>query len=188
VDNIYNVIPVIENENFILRAIDAERDLNNLFAVYSDEKAVPLFNSDNCHGDNFYYTTPERMKEAIDFWNIEYQKKYYVRMAAEDKATHTAIGTIELFNRRSDDYYNNCGLLRLDLRSDYETEAAVISILDIIVPRAKELFSCDFIATKAVPAAEKRISALKKYGFRLSEHYLIGNDGKKYGSYYVMNL
>ena len=35
------------------------------------------------------------------------------------KNTNCAMGTIELFNRKAKDYFNNCGLLRLDLRSDY---------------------------------------------------------------------
>lgn len=186
--DIYEVIPVLEGDSFLLRAIDADRDLDDLFKVYSDEKAVPFFNSDNCHGDDFYYKTKERMKEAIAFWNLEYTKKYYVRMTVEDKSTHTAIGTIELFNRKADDYFNNCGLLRVDLRSDYETEKYIGDILAIIVPKTKELFGCDRIATKAIAAAENRVSALKKYGFQLSEHVLIGFDGTEYDSYYIMNL
>ena len=186
--DIYEVIPTLESESFLLREIDLDRDLNDLLKVYSDEKAVPLFNSDNCHGDNFNYKTIERMKQAIDFWNLEYQKKYYVRMAIEDKSTHTAIGTIELFNRKADDYYNNCGLLRLDLRSDYEIENHIIDILNIIIPKTRELFGCDKIATKAIPTAKNRISALKKCGFHPSEHLLIGFDGTKYASYHIMEL
>lgn len=186
--DIYSVIPILENENFILRAINSNEDLDDLYEVYSDEKAVPFFNSDNCHGDTFYYKTKDRMKQAIDFWNLEYQKKYYVRMAIEDKSVHKVVGTIELFNRQAEDYFNNCGLLRLDLRSDYETENHIFDILGIIVPKAKELFGCNIIATKAIKAADNRISVLERYGFALSEHCLIGFDGTKYDSYYVMEL
>lgn len=52
--DIYEVIPILNNKNLILRAIDSDKDLNDLLAVYSDVKAVPFFNSDNCHGDTFY--------------------------------------------------------------------------------------------------------------------------------------
>ena len=27
--------------------------------VYGDKNALPFFNSDNCHGDNFYYPDEE---------------------------------------------------------------------------------------------------------------------------------
>lgn len=185
---IYEVIPTLEGKRFLLRAIDLNSDLDDLLKVYADEKAVPFFNSDNCHGDDFHYKTRERMKEAIEFWNFEYAQKYYVRMAIEDKSTHIAIGTIELFNRKAEDYFNNCGLLRLDLRSDYETEKHITDVLAIIVPKTKELFGCDWIATKAIANAENRVLALKKYGFQLSEHVLIGSDGTEYDSYYTMNL
>ena len=58
--NIYEECPVLENDLFLLRMVE-ENDVKDLLKVYSDIKAVPLFNSDNCHGDNFYYETIERM-------------------------------------------------------------------------------------------------------------------------------
>lgn len=98
------------------------------------------------------------------------------------------IGTIELFNRKAKDYFNNCGLLRLDLRSDYEKQDYIEDILGVIVPRTKELFQCDKLATKAIPIAKERIKALEHVGFRLSEECVIGHDGIQYNSYYVMTV
>ena len=43
-------------------------DWKELIVVYKDAMCVPFFNSDNCHGDIFYYSTQERMKKAIGFW------------------------------------------------------------------------------------------------------------------------
>lgn len=186
--DIYKKIPVLQNDRFVLRAIHKQTDTQDLLKVYSDEKAVPLFNSDNCNGDDFHYATMERMIKALDFWEFSYQNRYFVRWAVEDKKTQVVIGTIELFNRRSEDYFDNCGLLRLDLRSYYETKACIESILEIIVPRAKEMFGCDKIATKAVSAARERIAALEHMEFRLSDETIIGHDGTKYGSYYVMEV
>ena len=80
-----------------------------------------LINSDNCE-NGFYYTSIEEMKDTIAFWKREYQSRYYVRWAIIDKNANCAIGTIELFNRKANDYFNDCGLLRLDLRSDYEKQ------------------------------------------------------------------
>ena len=185
IKNVYSEIPVLENDRFILRAIRGEKDADDLLKVYSDEKAVPFFNSDNCNGDDFHYDTMERMRKAIGFWDYSYRQQFFVRWAIEDKENAVVIGTIELFNRSAGDYFSNCGLLRLDLRSDYETKDHIESILSIIIPGAEELFACDKIATKAIADAGERILALESLGFRLSKETLIGHDGAKYNSYYV---
>lgn len=105
-----------------------------------------------------------------------------------DKSINCAIGTIELFNRKAKDYFNNCGLLRLDLRSDYEKQDIAEDILGIVIPKTKEMFSCEMIATKAIPIAKERIGALEYKGFCLSEESVIGHDGTKYDSYYVWEV
>ncbi len=185
--DVYDKIPVLESKDFLLREIDEVKDVEDLLKVYSDKTAVPLFNSDNCVND-FYYVSMKQMKDTIKFWKKEYQKRYYVRWAVIDKNLNQAIGTIELFNRKENDYFNNSGLLRLDLRSDYERQDCIENILGIIVPETKELFGCDKVATKAIPIAKERIGALEHMGFCLSEESVIGHDGAKYGSYYVMEV
>ena len=45
-----NHCPFYEDENYLVRKLEA-LDASDLLSVYSDEKAVPLFNSDNCNGD-----------------------------------------------------------------------------------------------------------------------------------------
>ena len=65
--SVYDEVPVFENEDFILRFVTID-DAKDLLEVYSDKNARPFFNSDNCHGDNFYYQTIERMNDAINFW------------------------------------------------------------------------------------------------------------------------
>lgn len=70
--NIYETCPVLENERFKLRLVEKE-DTGDLLKVYSDKNALPFFNSDNCDGDNFYYSTKERMAEAFDFWKLSYE-------------------------------------------------------------------------------------------------------------------
>ena len=184
--DVYEQIPIMESEKFLLREIN-DADANDLLKVYSDVNSVTIFNSDNCVGD-FYITTMQDINRMIDFWRIEYQKRYYVRWAIIDKKTKSAIGTIELFNRKAEDYFNNCGLLRLDLRSDYENQDIIEDILGIIIPKTKEMFVCEMIATKAISIAKERITALEQMGFGLSEEVLVGHDGKKYDSYYVREV
>ncbi len=183
--DVYKSCPTFENEHFLLRYV-SENDCLDLLKAYSDKKAVPLFNSDNCGGDDFYYATEERMLEAIRYWFFEYERKGFVRWSIVDKTTQQAIGTIELFHRKSKDYFTKCGLLRLDLRSDYEVENKIISILSPILKPTFKLFHCNKIATKAVPEAKERISALKELGFNLSKEKLIGHDKTEYDNYYVL--
>ena len=184
--DVYEQIPFMENEKFLLREID-DADAEDLLRVYSDVNAVPIFNSDNCTGD-FYVTAMEDIHRMVEFWKREYQSRYYVRWAIIDKSTACAIGTIELFNRKAKDYFNNCGLLRLDLRSDYEKQDRIEDILGIIIPETKDMFAYEMIATKAVSIAKERIRALEHMGFGLSEETLIGHDGTKYDSYYVREV
>ena len=188
----YEKCPILENENYQLRLVETS-DAPDLLLVYSDEKAVPFFNSDNCNGDDFHYTTLERMQSAIDFWLWAYRDKGFVRWAIIDKNTRQAIGTIELFNRRAidgqkpRDYFNECGLLRLDLRSDYEYADRIREILSLIVPPVFELFACRMIATKIPPFAEQRKAAAEQLGFALSEEKLIGGDDNRvYTDYFVL--
>ncbi len=183
--NVYENVPKFENENFLLRMV-SNSDIDSLLKVYSDKKSLPFFNSDNCHGDTFYYDTMEKMEKAIEFWLYSYQEKYFVRWSIIDKSTNKAIGTIELFHRDANDYFTNTGLLRLDLASDYEKESIIEDILNLIISDTYELFYCDKIATKAISTAIERIQALRNCGFISTDNVLIGGDGTKYHSYYVL--
>lgn len=186
VQNVYKICPQFENEDYLLRFVSAE-DYPDLLKVYSDKKSVPFFNSDNCGGDDFYYTTEEKMKEVIEYWLWEYSRKGFVRWSIIDKSTQQAIGTIELFHRKSKDYFTKCGLLRLDLRSDYESSDTIAEILSPLIAPTFKLFHCSKIATKAIPEASERIAALKRLGFKLSAERLIGHDGTEYADYYILN-
>ncbi len=184
--DVYENCPLLENEQYLLTLVSKD-DWRDLIKVYSDVKAVPFFNSDNCNGDDFYYTTEARMKQAIDFWLAEYGRRYYVRWSVRDKISGEIIGTIEFFNRKAEDYFNDCGLLRVDLRSDYELTARIKPLLSLVIETCFDLFACDKIATKAIPTAVERIYALKSVGFKLSDKKIIGHDGSEYGEYYVLN-
>lgn len=183
--NPYETCPVYENEKFLLRLVE-NADAPDLLRVYSDEKAVPYFNGDNCHGDDFHYTSLERMQSAVDFWLFSYRSGYFVRWSILDKDAGEAVGTIELFNRPSQDYFNNCGLLRLDLRSDYERREHILDILSLIAPPAFEAFGCSMVATKIPSFASERKYAAEQSGFTASREKLIGDDGTAYTDYYVL--
>lgn len=194
--NPYEKCPVFENESYLLRLVTAE-DAADLLKVYSDERAVPFFNSDNCHGDDFHYTTPERMQRAVEFWQYSYENGYFVRWAVVEKRENRAVGTIELFRREVHpenekrakwDYFDGSGILRLDLRSDFERTEKIREILSLILPEAFALFGCDMIATKIHPENAERKKAAERLGFLLTQEKLIGEAGEPYGDYYVLKM
>lgn len=185
--SVYEICPIIENDQYLFRLVE-KKDAKDLIKVYGDKFALPFFNSDNCNGDNFYCQTMENMEEAIKYWRMEYDGKGFVRFAIIDKAKGEAIGTIELFRRLSEDYFNDCGILRLDVAREYENMASLAAILEVIVPPAYELFSCSKIATKARVYAVDRIEALKQAGFVRVKEYLVGHDGRTYGDYWERHM
>ena len=177
--NIYKTCPEVRNERFLLRLV-TQQDCADLLKVYSDLKAVPLFNSDNCNGDDFHYTTLERMQQAMSFWIWSYENGWFVRLSIVDLSTKCAVGTIELCYRDSED----TGVLRLDLHSDYEKEAVISEIFSLVVEPSYEWIGCSRLITKARPIAEGRISALTAFGFTPADAPLIGHDGTEYGDYF----
>lgn len=185
--NIYNDCPTIENDSYIIRLLDKD-DCDDLLRVYSDKNALPFFNSDNCDGDNFYYATEERMKEAVSFWKTAYDNGWFARLSIIDKESGSVIGTIELCLRASEEEFNNIGMLRVDVRSDYEKEECLYSITALIIPHLSSMLGCRAVLTKAPLYAVERIKAIQKIGFTKSENYLIGKTGYAYDGYWTINL
>lgn len=182
--NIYESCPVLESEKYIIRLFKDE-DCDDLLKVYSDRNALPFFNSDNCDGDNFYYSTKERMAEAIDFWRMSYENGWFVRLSIVDKTTTSIIGTVELCLRVSDDEFNNMGILRVDVRSDYEEEKVLYDIFALVTPKLEDMLRCKGVLTKAPIYAVERMKAIQKVGFTKSEHMLIGKNGYAYDGYWT---
>ncbi|MBO4385750.1 MAG: GNAT family N-acetyltransferase [Treponema sp.] len=182
--DVYEEVPEFENEHYLFRFVK-ESDASDLLEVYSDKNALPFFNSDNCHGDNFYYPTIERMKEAIAFWIKSYETKWFVRWAIVEKQSGKAIGTVELFHRDANDYFNNIALLRLDLKSSHEKADVIEEVSSLILPAVYEMFNAEKIITKVPLYAIERMAAFKKLGFAKSEEFLVGtSDGYSYKDYW----
>ena len=182
--DIYTSVPTFENDSFILRFVQ-KGDANDLLAVYSDKNALPFFNSDNCHGDNFYYHDLDRMNKAVDFWLDSYKNKWFVRWSIIDKTIKKAIGSIELFHREANDAFNHTGLFRLDLHSDSEKSDTIEEISGLIIESAYSLFDTNRIITKIPLYAIERQTAFAKLGFTKSEELLIGTmDNYAYKDYW----
>ena len=183
--NIYKVCPTLESRRFLLRMVES-KDCDDLLKVYSDRIALPFFNSDNCDGDNFYYHTMEKMAEALDFWKTAYKNGWFVRLSIVDKTQSSVIGAIEICLRVSEDAFNNMGILRVDVRSDYENESDLFEIISLITPHMKEMLGCEGVITKVPIYAVERMRVIQKAGFIKSEHYLIGKNGYAYDNYWTV--
>ena len=183
--NIYEKCPVLESDKFIIRLFQDD-DCDDLLKVYSDKNALPFFNSDNCDGDNFYYATKERMTDAIGFWRMSYENGWFVRLSIVDKTVSSVIGTVELCVRVSNDEFNNMGILRVDVRSDYEQVNLLYEIFSLVTPRMEEMLGCKGVLTKAPIYAIERIRAIQKVGFVKSEYLLIGKTGYAYDGYWTI--
>ena len=183
--NIYEKCPVLESDKFIIRLFQDD-DCDDLLKVYSDKNALPFFNSDNCDGDNFYYATKERMTDAIGFWRMSYENGWFVRLSIVDKTVSSVIGTVELCVRVSNDEFNNMGILRVDVRSDYEQEGELYDIFSLITPKIEEMLGCKGVLTKAPIYAVERIKVIQKVGFIKSEHLLIGKTGYAHDGYWTI--
>lgn len=180
---VYEHCPVLENEQFLLR-LAKEEDAADLLRVYSDKNALPFFNSDNCHGDNFYYATEERMLEALRFWRMSYENGWFVRWAILDKAAGKAVGSIELCRQDAD---GGRGILRLDVMSSCEREEILLSILRLILPHSFALMDCGKILTKAPLYAVERLKAVEAAGFTKYPRPLTGEDGSTYEGYWEIS-
>ena len=182
--NIYHTCPTFESEQFTVRLLQ-DKDCDDLLQVYSDKNALPFFNSDNCNGDNFYYATKERMSEAVSFWKTAYENGWFARLSIVDNSVSKVIGTVELCLRVSEDEFNQMGILRIDVRSDYEREDFLYELFSLIAPKLEEMLECKGVLTKAPIYAVERIGALQKAGFQKSGHMLIGQNGYAYDGYWT---
>ncbi|MBQ8202611.1 MAG: GNAT family N-acetyltransferase [Clostridia bacterium] len=181
--NVYENCPHFIGPRLTLRPV-RDSDAQALLAVYSDPQAQPYFNADNCTCD-FRYTTLEQMQDCIAMWRWSYAQGHFVRWTICSEKL--PIGTVELFRRTSEqDIYDNCALLRIDLRSIFEMEEIVFELLELLVPRAMELFGCTCMATKVPPFAAERMLALARKGFVPSDAPLIGHGGSFYGDYWLL--
>ena len=182
--NIYESVPEIKLNHFVIRKL-VKSDADDLLTVYSDKRALPFFNSDNCHGDNFYYPTVERMESAVDFWEQSFRNGWFVRLSVVDQSANKAIGSVEVFLRTAEDAFDQTVLLRVDVGFDYENESMLSELFSGLTLPALEWFGCQRIATKAPVYAVDRRNALQKAGYAESDCSLVGHDGTLYSHYWV---
>ena len=163
-----------------------EDDWKELIVVYKDAMCVPFFNSDNCHGDIFYYSTEERMKKAIRFWMDSTSKGYFTRKTIIDNSNNRAIGTVEYFVRQNEQNYNGVILLRVDVHHYYEQKKALVKIFRIAMKEAFSAFGRVPLLTKGWDYAVERKEALAFLGFKKCKEPLIGHENESFQHYWAV--
>ncbi|WP_330558172.1 DUF3795 domain-containing protein [Acutalibacter sp. 1XD8-33] len=160
-----------ETEHFLLRQVKKE-DAPELLRCYSDPAAVALMNDDNCVG-GFLFRSLEEMETAIHFWNNDVFQ--YARPAVIDKRTGEAVGTLEIFGGET-------GVLRVDLRSEYERPKVLRELYSLAMERFPRDFPMGSMVTKAPLSAPARREVLGELGFTGPEEF------REYGDYYRLSF
>jgi hypothetical protein len=170
--------PEYESEHFRLRLVSMD-DAEDLFLCYSDSEAQNIFNSDNCTSD-FKFSTLEHMKSYMEGWLDAYKNRHFIRYSVIDKKINRAVGTIEIFGGQRGGERSDFGVLRIDVKSEYENDESLSELLKISDSFFYDV-STEMFITKAIPEAAHRINALIKNGYVST----ITGDGGKREHYYM---
>jgi RimJ/RimL family protein N-acetyltransferase len=165
-NNPYVKCPELHTEHFTLRRV-MQNDVEDLLKCYCDPKTQKLFNSANCNTD-FCFKSTQEMQEYMGDWIAAYENQEFIRFAIVDKITQKAVGTIEMFGLIGK-YKTECGILRVDICSEYETELYLTELITLCVNEFFLMFGVSYIVTLAVSEAEKRINSLLKIGFSMCD-------------------
>ena len=179
--NVYETCPVITTEHLTLRLVCRE-DAGGLLKVYSDRRARPFFNADNCTSDFCYDRLPE-MVACVNMWMWSYENGYFVRWTILHG--EAPVGTVEMFRRDDGEDGRGCGVLRIDVGSRYERERVFDELLPALVPVCHEGFGCAAVLTKAFSGSTERLASLRRAGFVPAPGAVRRKDGTPVADYWV---
>lgn len=161
---VFEQCPIYQSEHFYIRQMKME-DARGLFQCYSNPQAAKYFNGDCCN-DDFYYTDFDRFVKCMEFWESRYKAKDFVRFTIVDTGTDKIIGMAEVCPSYKYSADDNCmGILRLDLLPEYETEAVLNELLDILLKYIYKDFAVRSVIIKAQCYADIRRNVLKRFQF-----------------------
>ena len=162
--DVFTVCPEYETDHFKIRKLEAG-DVEGLFPCYSDPEAARYFNGDCC-GDNFYYTDKEKLRECVEYWLSRYEARDFVRWSVLDKETGLLIGTLEVCpSLKYAVDGRKMGILRIDLKSEYERWLVLKELMDVLICHIYEDFEVASIIMKIQKDAGERQKLIKEYQF-----------------------
>ena len=147
--DVFTVCPEYETDHFKIRKLEAAR----------------YFNGDCC-GDNFYYTDKEKLRECVEYWLSRYEARDFVRWSVLDKETGLLIGTLEVCpSLKYAVDGRKMGILRIDLKSEYERWLVLKELMDVLIWHIYEDFEVASIIMKIQKDAGERQKLIKEYQF-----------------------
>lgn len=162
--DVFTTCPAYETEHFRIQKLEL-RDAEELFSCYSDPDAARFFNGDCC-GDDFYYTDKDKFRECVEYWLSRYEAGDFVRWSIQDKEKKSLIGTIEVCPSLKYAVDGKMmGILRIDLKSEYEKQAVLEELMDILMVHIYEDFQVVSVIMKIQKEAEERQKLIRKYQF-----------------------
>lgn len=160
----FMVCPIYETEHFRIKQLEID-DVDDLFFCYSDPEAARYFNGDCC-GDDFYYTDKEKFRECVEYWLNRYELKDFVRWSIQDKERDQLVGTIEVCpSLKYAVDGRRMGILRIDLKSEYERLDVLKELMDILLANIYEDFEVASVIMKIQKDAEERQKLIQEYQF-----------------------
>lgn len=162
--DVFTICPAYETEHFKIRKLEL-RDAEELFSCYSDPEAARFFNGDCC-GDDFYYTDINKFRKCVEYWLSRYEAQDFIRWSVQDKERERLIGTIEVCPSLKYAVDGRMmGILRIDLKSEYEKQAVLEELMDTLTVHIYEDFNVASIIIKIPKDAEERQKLIRKYQF-----------------------
>ncbi|MGE5675941.1 MAG: GNAT family N-acetyltransferase [Mycobacterium leprae] len=178
----FDECPVYETEHLRFTKVRLD-DAEDLLACYSDPVTKGQMNNDNCSGD-WQISTLDIMKQGIRAWELEFERRFFIRWSVYHKPTGRVIGTIEIApvpnTTRFLDGTCETGILRIDIISHLAVEPLIAEILQMTTDRFYADFGIKNIIIKATQADKERTLALDHSGFqRLPDGFI------RYPDYYI---
>ena len=92
-------------------------------------------------------------KECVEYWLHRYEAQDFVRWSIQDKESKSLIGTVEVCPSLKYAVDGKMmGILRIDLKSEYEKQAVLEELMDILMVHIYEDFQ---VAYQFVSAKEE---------------------------------
>lgn len=162
--DVFCVCPTYETGRFKIRKLK-KGDAEELFTCYSDPEAARFFNGDCC-GDDFYYTDRDKFRECVEYWLSRYELQDFVRWSIQDKERGQLIGTIEVCpSLKYAVDGRRMGILRIDLKSEYERLDVLKELMDVLIANVYEDFEVASVIMKIPKYARERQKLIKEYQF-----------------------
>lgn len=183
IESPFDVCPEYETDHFVIKKVMLE-DAPALLDVYSDSQTRLHMNNDNCGGE-WQCDSIDVIEEGIRSWDQAFDQRNYIRWSIHLKESNKTIGTIELApvpgELRFFDGACSTGILRIDLKSDYETEAIFTEIYKMTNNDMIEVFGIEKIVTKGLDDDHNRLTGLSNSKYhRLADYEIL-----PFSNYYI---